>query len=431
MLDYAKWVERAVAFVQGMPSLPGEVNIETHVAPPLTKLEVEKLAKWCKLPIPEPLRRFWLEGSGHCHCTYSWSIPNEFHQQFSVAFPEVKYDWLRGGAQFLSAPALLDATEWRLGWVEGFRDESPKDARFWAHSVPFHPVGNGDYVALYVRDNVDDPPVAYLNHEGCGCSEIIANSFDEFLQIWEALAYLDMDFLYFFRNSQNERFEPSAFLVESEAVQALFRAEVRTDLVKPARAAFTEADWVSTNDPDKVLNWLKENEKLDERKLRLFGCACCRRIWDRLGELSRETVALAEEHADGAVSQADFEFGRSELIQWEGRDSTKYGIALSALDGGWYTSWEIGCRLDEPELSQAKAAHADLLRHIFGNPFRPLEMPGVRQTEIVRRARALYDGHCTAAELREALAAAGFAELAEHFERPDHPKGCWALDLLI
>jgi hypothetical protein len=51
---------------------------------------------------------------------------------------------------------------------EEWKDDYPKDARFWEFSLPIIPLGNGDYFGLYVRDNVIDPPVAFLGHEYCG-----------------------------------------------------------------------------------------------------------------------------------------------------------------------------------------------------------------------------------------------------------------------
>ena len=36
-----------------------------------------------------------------------------------------------------------------------------------------------------------------------------------------------------------------------------------------------------------------------ERKLWLFACACCRLVWDRLPEVSRQVVEEVERHAEG------------------------------------------------------------------------------------------------------------------------------------
>src|SRR5262245_7935184 len=44
------------------------------------------------------------------------------------------------------------------------------------------------------------------------------------------------------------------------------------------RDAMTEAEWLEATDPEIMLPMLLEIEP-SERKVRLFCCACCRRIW--------------------------------------------------------------------------------------------------------------------------------------------------------
>jgi hypothetical protein len=44
----------------------------------------------------------------------------------------------------------------------------------------------------------------------------------------------------------------------------------------------TDAEWLECIDPQKMLDFLRG--KASERKLRLFACACCRRIWRLFGD---------------------------------------------------------------------------------------------------------------------------------------------------
>jgi hypothetical protein len=71
-----------------------------------------------------------------------------------------------------------------------------------------------------------------------------------------------------------------------------------------------------------------------------------------------------------------------------------------------------------------------LLRELTGNPFRPIEA-SVLPPEVVQLATTLYRGEECAFALHDALEEAGRADLAEHFRDPDHPRGCWALDLIL
>ena len=39
----------------------------------------------------------------------------------------------------------------------------------------------------------------------------------------------------------------------------------------------TEQEWLACNDPQKLLDFLRDI--ISDRKLRLFALACCRRVW--------------------------------------------------------------------------------------------------------------------------------------------------------
>src|SRR5438445_2790557 len=62
----------------------------------------------------------------------------------------------------------------------------------------------------------------------------------------------------------------------------------------------TEAEWLAATDPGPMLDFLCASGKASERKLRLFACACVRRVWHLLGDhRSRKAVEVAESLADG------------------------------------------------------------------------------------------------------------------------------------
>lgn len=72
------------------------------------------------------------------------------------------------------------------------------------------------------------------------------------------------------------------------------------------------------------------------------------------------------------------------------------------------------------------------LRHIIRNPFRlPLALPDHWPSSVVQLATALYDGKDCSFALHDALLEAGHVEFSVHFREKEHPKGCWAMDLIL
>jgi hypothetical protein len=83
------------------------------------------------------------------------------------------------------------------------------------------------------------------------------------------------------------------------------------------KKCMTEAEWLSQSDlletrvwygPEGMLKFLRECKrvrcKVTERKLWLFACACCYRMWDLItNEQCREAVRVTELRADRLVSK--------------------------------------------------------------------------------------------------------------------------------
>jgi hypothetical protein len=82
-------------------------------------------------------------------------------------------------------------------------------------------------------------------------------------------------------------------------------------------------------------------------------------------------------------------------------------------------------------------AQCDLIRDIFGNPFRPVTFASAWRTDsAVSIARTMYDSHDLSAMpiLADAIEDAGCdsEEILGHCRGPGpHVRGCWALDLIL
>jgi hypothetical protein len=69
----------------------------------------------------------------------------------------------------------------------------------------------------------------------------------------------------------------------------------------------TEDEWWSSNDVMAMLKWLRPRQRrISDRKIRLFACACCRRIERLLSdERLRKGLEAAEAYADQSIDLAD------------------------------------------------------------------------------------------------------------------------------
>jgi hypothetical protein len=216
----------------------------------------------------------------------------------------------------------------------------------------------------------------------------------------------------------------------------------------------TEAEWLAATDPILMLNSLSGT--VSERKLRLFACSCCRRVWEALpGEGSREAVEIAERYADGreddeslsraqaiAASEINPEaFDKENPAFWATSPSMSVDNCIQC--SGWSVSFASPSNVpwDSPEVQtvqeQERIMQAGMLRCVFGNPFRRAGTLREFRTEaMIRLAEEIYREQAfdRLPILAEALQDAGCddADLLGHLRGPGpHVRGCWALDLLL
>lgn len=240
-----------------------------------------------------------------------------------------------------------------------------------------------------------------------------------------------------------------------------------------------ETGWLECDDWHPRVSFLLEGAVLKrkalERKLRLFGCACCRRMWHLfVNEEQRRAVEIGELFADGQANAAN----RAAAKKGVGRSSAKEGglsesmreaakevvtaypnylnlSAASSVAGAaafdaqqrsraegaseavHHAAWDRGH-------ATAQAEQCQLLRDIFGNPFHAVASNLASHLPVVLSlAEAAYEDRilpggtldpARLAVLADALEDAGCADPAilGHLRGSGpHVRGCWAVDLLL
>jgi hypothetical protein len=188
--------------------------------------------------------------------------------------------------------------------------------------------------------------------------------------------------------------------------------------------------------------------KASDRKLRLFVCACCRRIWHLFkDERCRKAVEVAERFADGGTGRGELEAAQVAAEQ-----------VPSTVDPRWDAAWGAACEegLQAAWESLREAAgwgntyqaerreEVPFLQDIFGNPFRLGTISPTWQTPtIISLAAAAYEERtlpsgeldlARLAVLADALEEAGCQDqsILDHLRSPGpHVRGCWPLDLIL
>ena len=226
----------------------------------------------------------------------------------------------------------------------------------------------------------------------------------------------------------------------------------------------TESAWLSCRDPQPML--LDLPRPPTERKLRLLGCGCCRAVWDLFtDDRSRAAVEVVERFADGDATEAEmWAVYRESSVARDlavGPDSTAPRRHRSLA--GRCTSWAAHVVTNVPPLPNpvpvvrddlfeplaqlqyarrgrvrvVRAIQAELVREVFGDPFRPVDFnPAWRTDTALTLARSMYAAREFGAMpiLADALQDAGCedAEVLAHCRGDTtHVRGCWVADLLL
>jgi hypothetical protein len=228
----------------------------------------------------------------------------------------------------------------------------------------------------------------------------------------------------------------------------------------------TEAEWLACDDPSSMLPLL--TGRGTGRMPMLFSAACLRRVWHLVtDERSRGLIESTELFLDGIATEEEVgpvfdAFEAAYLngeLQNEGSseiDQAVYDLVHIRFDDAVNAANHVACAIGDFSLNPddeltwegafkaEKAAQAELLRDVFGNPFRPVTVdPAWRTPAVTSLAQAAYEerilpaGHLDPQRLSvlaDSLEEAGCTDQAilEHLRGPGpHTRGCWPVDLLL
>ena len=180
--------------------------------------------------------------------------------------------------------------------------------------------------------------------------------------------------------------------------------------------------WARSRSPQKMLAHLHK-VNANERKVRLFICAC----WRVRAPLIRTTEAILAE-IEAVETDQHHELPQNYFPTY--RDYWQAALRTREVHETWGKS-------RQPELCVSAAEQADLLRELFGNPFRPVVFdPAWRTDTAVILAKQMYDAREFFAMpiLADALQDAGCENehVLNHCREPGaHVRGCWVCDLVL
>jgi hypothetical protein len=181
----------------------------------------------------------------------------------------------------------------------------------------------------------------------------------------------------------------------------------------------------------------------------LLAVACCRLVFDWLVDnRSREALGVAEAFADGTAAfheleQAHDRAFRAQLtVGGEPADAAADATSERMTDATLLDVLDLVARSfgapNEAEWSEVRAIQTDLMRDVFGNPFRPIALsPSWLTDTAVTLARTMYEAREFSAMpiLADALQDAGCdnTDILDHCRDPqqEHVRGCWVVDLVL
>jgi hypothetical protein len=215
----------------------------------------------------------------------------------------------------------------------------------------------------------------------------------------------------------------------------------------------TEAEWLASFNARALIAAVRG--KASERIWRLFLVACGRNFADRMRDpRSRNALEVAERFADGTATQKELQAARAqaeEASHQAHRDEWEEDVRANfRVNAAWQAAWEalkaadaaLPCVAEDLDIGRIDEGllFPDLLRELFGNPFRwkvidPVWL-SLNDGAVRKLAQMIYENRSfdLLPILGDALEEAGCADhdVLDHLRGPGpHVRGCWALDLIL
>jgi hypothetical protein len=224
--------------------------------------------------------------------------------------------------------------------------------------------------------------------------------------------------------------------------------------------------WLAATDPEEMLD--KLGDDASPRKLRLFALACCRPLGTALGlPWLEQALEVCERRVDGAISANEIQALRDlarklrqdleaageaqVLAHWTEEDYAAEALVqlIEDEENGTEVSRSVAQEaaalltqrgLTKPAHRHVRARQAVLLREIFGNPFRPVNIDplwlSANDGAVLDLARMMDEGGTfdVMPILADALEEAGCADtdILWHCRHgKNHVRGCWVVDALV
>jgi hypothetical protein len=186
--------------------------------------------------------------------------------------------------------------------------------------------------------------------------------------------------------------------------------------------------------------------RMSPRQVRLFACACVRRLPSARRGSSGEAIELAERFADGRATAHELANAR-----YSGRfrpGHAAWAVCWSPDEDDWVMleralAWATGFAAHSAHqfsFRREEVAQAELLRDIAGNLFEPAAFDPLwrvrNDSAVARLAEGIYLERAfdQMPILADALEEAGCPNerILTHCRLPgEHTRGCWVLDLAL